>query len=46
MLIYPSPRCIVEAAHLCDGCWVEYILPHSLDVVMTNWETYKKVLAP
>ena len=48
MLIYASPDCLVHAGHdnihLCDACYVEYVLP-SLDVVMTNWATYKLVVA-
>ena len=44
MLIYASPRCITEATHLCDECYVEYVLP-SLDVVMTIWASYKAVVA-
>ncbi len=48
MLIYPSPKCSdIEswAAHLCDECYVEYILPGSLDVVLTTWATYKMIMA-
>jgi len=33
-----------QPAHLCDECYVEYVLP-SLDIVMTNWATYKLVVA-
>jgi len=47
MLIYARSRVCVGwefATHLCDTCLVEYITP-SLEVVMTDWASYKAVMS-
>ena len=45
MLVYPSPNCEHLDNVVCYKCYVEYILPGSLDVVLCNLLTYKLVLS-